>query len=339
MGVLYQEAAASLSAAVVALFGSDPAVRSVGIGQHGGGFGFRAVRNTATIFAASAGPPPKTAVQRVPVTYVETSGEMASLVLVPGTGPAHTAAASVVPERQRQRHLVSGLQIQNFDDDVRQGYPGQGLMVVGTLGCFVQLSDGSIAALSNNHVVAGENRGVKGSDRILQPGSTTFTASDQIAELTDFAPLQFSAPGASPHVRTALLNDVDAGIAALDPALNHAQGFLSLRKNLSLGGTASPQIGDEVFKVGRTTGLTYGEIKSVGVTVGPVHYGSGQCWFQDSIEIEGQDGTLFSDKGDSGSVVVKKSGEVVGLLYGGNGFQTYACPIDTVLARLSASLA
>jgi hypothetical protein len=91
--------------------------------------------------------------------------------------------------------------------------------------------------------------------------------------------------------------------------------------------------------VGRTTGLTFGEVKDTTTIVGPVPYDPGSCWFRRSLVIEGLNGTLFSDKGDSGSAIVRTNGEVVGLLYAGNGQQTYACPIDTVLASFGCTLA
>jgi S1-C subfamily serine protease len=97
-------------------------------------------------------------------------------------------------------------------------------------------------------------------------------------------------------------------------------------------------VGDGVFKVGRTTGLTHGTITDVATTVGPVGYDLGDCWFRRSITIEGTNGTLFSDHGDSGSAILNSSGEVVALLYAGNGTQTYACPIGTVLSALTCNL-
>ncbi|MGH7170870.1 MAG: hypothetical protein ACRELG_11375 [Gemmataceae bacterium] len=42
---------------------------------------------------------------------------------------------------------------------------------------------------------------------------------------------------------------------------------------------------------------------------------------------------------DSGSAIVSTTGEVLGLLYAGNGTQTYACPIQSVLATLNCTLA
>ena len=93
-----------------------------------------------------------------------------------------------------------------------------------------------------------------------------------------------------------------------------------------------------MFKVGRTTGLTHGTITAVGIVVGPVPYDPGNCWFNQQFEIVGDHGVLFSDHGDSGSAIVSTTGELIGLLYAGNGTQTYACPIDKVLTELNCSL-
>ena len=124
----------------------------------------------------------------MPVIFNDSFGEVESLVMVPGApgSPASPSATSVVPEVNRHRPFVAGLQIQNFDDDDRQGVIADGFIIIGTLGCFVRLDNGDPALLSNNHVVAGENRGQVNNDRILQPGSTIHDPDDQIAVLTDF---------------------------------------------------------------------------------------------------------------------------------------------------------
>lgn len=54
---------------------------------------------------------------------------------------------------------------------------------------------------------------------------------------------------------------------------------------------------DRVFKVGRTTGLTWGTVASIATTVGPVGFHSGPAWFRDSIEVEGEAGVPFSAPG------------------------------------------
>jgi hypothetical protein len=78
----------------------------------------------------------------------------------------------------------------------------------------------------------------------------------------------------------------------------------------SPAGTAAPGLDDKVHKVGRTSGLTFGEVKQVGVIVGPVAYGIGGCWFRQSFVIEGVHGTTFSDPEDSGAAVVRDDGKV-----------------------------
>jgi len=337
MTVPLQQAQETVEAAAAELFAADPSIRSVGVTRIGPSFGYHAVRNSAVIVPFGLAAPAE--VQGIPVLYTETPGEIASLVRAPGLGPASPSAASLVPEVLRQRPLVGGLQIQNFDDDDRQGDLQRGFIVIGTLSCFVRLADGRPALLSNNHVVAGENRGVRGSDRILQPGSLTFQAADQVAVLTDFVPLQFSPAGASPQAGTAVFNEVDAGVAALEAGTAFTQGYLPFRNLIAPHATATASPGDQVFKVGRTTGLTFGEVTDVATIVGPVAYDPGPCWFRRSLVIEGISGTLFSDRGDSGSAIVRPNGEVVGILYAGNGQQTYACPIDAVFSALSCSLA
>lgn len=76
----------------------------------------------------------------------------------------------------------------------------------------------------------------------------------------------------------------------------------------------------------------------MGIVVGPIGYAPGPCWFRQQIEITGDNGSMFSDHGDSGSAILSTTGEVVGLLYAGNGTHTYACPIQTVLTALSCAL-
>lgn len=211
--------------------------------------------------------------------------------------------------------------------------------MIGTLGCFTSTSGGKVAMLSNNHVLAAENSGKRGKDRILQPGSATFIAAQHAARLSDFVALQPSPPGAQPRFGTAIFNEVDAAIATLMPHVPFAQTYLPSRSAKPPMGTAAPTYGDRVHKVGRTTGLTHGVIVKTSTIVGPVGYRIGPCWFSSSFAIVGTSGTMFSDSGDSGSAIVRSSdGAVLGLLYAGNGTQTYACPIDLVLSKLKCSL-
>jgi len=339
MGVPFEECADALDKAVAELFDADPQIQAVGIARHETMFGFKAVKNAAKIVpssaAAGARKPPK-AIKKVPVVIEAATADIEAHALIP-----HPQAASLVPEQGLIRPLVCGLQIQNVDDDVRQRKAGAlqpGFIIIGTLGCFVTLADGSAAILSNNHVLAGENRGLKGKDRILQPGNLTFTSAQHVATLTDFIALNPSPNNARPARGNVVFNAVDAAVAKLEPGVAFTQTYLPTRQQPAPHGLGAPKVGDKVFKIGRTTGLTNGTVTAVSTVTGPVPYSPGNCWFNQQFEIVGDHGTLFSDHGDSGSAIVSTTGEVLGLLYAGNGTQTYACPIQTVLAALSCTL-
>lgn len=341
MGVSFDKAVENIDTAVDELFDADPRVRAVGVTRHEDSYGFRAIRNNQLPVPLNTGLPTINHVEGIPVVFDDTFGEVESLVMVPGVpgSPTSPSATSLVPEVNRHRPLVAGLQIQNFDDDDRQGVLTEGFIIIGTLGCFVTLNGGTPALLSNNHVVAGENRGQRGTDRILQHGTTIFDPNEEIAVLTDFETLIASPPGATPRRGNVTFNEIDAGVARLDDNVAFRQGYLPFRNLVTPSATASARIGDRVFKVGRTTGLTHGEVTDLATVVGPIQYDPGSCWFRRSITIEGLNGTQFSDKGDSGSAIVRTNGEIIGILYAGNGRQTFACPIDACFRDLNCTLA
>lgn len=201
----------------------------------------------------------------------------------------------------------------------------------GTLGCFVQL-DGAdrLHVLSNNHVLADENRARIG-DEILHPGpaDSGMSPRDRIATLSGFEPLS--------NVGS---NLIDAAVAALlDGIQEDRQTFGSL--GALQGVRSSPIEEDEVvFKIGRTTGLTRGRVSAFEVDDVSVDFDMGEVSFDRQIEIEPLDEEPFSLGGDSGSLIVDENLRAVGLLFAGNDVDaTYANPIDTVLRSLRARLA
>jgi hypothetical protein len=341
MGVAFSEAMDQVQQAAAQVFEADPRVRSLGVGRHGSGFAYVAVRNAALPVPLGLQLPIGANYQGIPVTFLDGHRDPEGLAKVPLSGPASPTVGSLVPEQGLHRPLVCGLQIENLDDDQRTGVIAGGYIIVGTLGCFVTLAGGGLAILSNNHVVAGVNRGQRKADRIEQPGVGQVIPGGQAGVLTDFIALQPSPAGATLKLGTVILNEIDAGVAELAASIGSSQQYLPSRTGVAAPrGSGAPQVGDQVHKVGRTTGLTHGEVKQVGTIVGPLPYAPGPCWFRNSITIEGLNGTMFSDLGDSGSAVVRSSdGEVVGLLFAGNGQQSYACPIDAVLQSLSCAIA
>jgi hypothetical protein len=282
----------------------DPQIMSVGIGSIPGGHGFRVVRRRTANVRALQQLDARTlaaGVRGIAIDLHEVEGPVRPQVKLRNVTLEQDAPT--LPEQDRQRPLCAGLQLQNWDCDARVG------------------------------VLAGQNRGRLG-DRIAQPGGEQLEDGDVIARLERFVELRTSPIGAHPRWGNVSWNQVDVAVAVLSPERLWVPGFLPHHQLPTLRGTGTPTLGDEVFKVGRTTGLTRGRIVSVSDRVGPVGYGIGDCWFRGSFTVEGVDGQAFSDGGDSGAAIVGGDGEVLGLIYAGNGVDTYACPIADVLAEL-----
>lgn len=332
-GKPYRAAFHYLEEATATLFAQDPRVQSVGIGRFPGGFGYRVTRNERFIIAQGRREE-LSQIDGIPVSYVSVSNSVQPLMRVPLQG-SKGRGGNLTLEQERHRPIVCGLQIQNLDCDHRVGNIQSGFIKIGTLGCFVEV-DGIVCLLSNNHVLAGGNDGQPG-DKIVQPEIDGPPENNWIAELKEYVPLQYSPYSASLAAGNIVLNEVDAGIATINKDVPYQQGYLSHHQPRPINGVGTAQIGESVFKIGRTTGLTHGVVTANAVTVAP-QYDGGPCWFRRSLEIESLDNNPFSDSGDSGAAVVNGNGEVVGILYAGNGSQTFACPIELMLSSLNCRL-
>ena len=88
-------------------------------------------------------------------------------------------------------------------------------------------------------------------------------------------------------------NEVDAAVAELAGGTEFTQGYLPSRHLPGPHDVTTPKVGDKVFKVGRTTGLTRGTITAVGIVVGPIPYAAGHCWFHHQFEVVGNRGGVF----------------------------------------------
>jgi hypothetical protein len=209
---------------------------------------------------------------------------------------------------------------------------GHFAITAGSVGAFVGVEgDERPRLLSNNHVLADENRGSRG-DEILQPGPADGgrRGSDRIGALERFVELE-----------TAGANVVDGALAVLDDGV----GFV----NEVDGEPLAPEPGvsdglDAVLKQGRTTGLTRGRVSAIEVDGLLVSFSEGTLRFDDQIEISGTTGA-FSAGGDSGSLIVDEATRRgVALLFagsesggpGGAGV-TYGNPLSVVFAELGVT--
>jgi len=179
----------------------------------------------------------------------------------------------------------------------------------GTLGLIANhRKTGRSVLLSNSHVLAQSGQGLPG-DAITQPGRLDGgDGDDHVAALLDSVALKMT--GA---------NHVDGAIAVVDDSI-------ALKPN-ELPGVGAftippPDIaivpGMKVMKLGRTTGLTHGEIVATELDDIVVDYPTGTATFDDQIEITGVPNLPFSDRGDSGSLVVDETMQAIGLVFAGN---------------------
>lgn len=205
----------------------------------------------------------------------------------------------------------------------------------GSLGCFVR-SRGVACLLSNNHILALENRASFG-DAVVQQARSDGGRDprDRVATLFNSIDIQFGG---------ALINQFDAAIAALLPDVAHVAGDLPLS-----GQTAGAQVGAKVVKVGRQTIGTEGVVTAIEMDQVMVEYGVGRtsktARFDGQVAISGTAFQPFSKKGDSGALVLDSDGHAVGLLFAGSanggengGGLSFANPLAEVLQALEAEL-
>lgn len=100
-----------------------------------------------------------------------------------------------------------------------------------------------------------------------------------------------------------------------------------------------PIIGMEVYKIGATTGYTEGFIVSNNLRHRVNYRGFGILNFSNSINILGKGGFPFSLPGDSGSLVFKKkTNEVVGMIFAGDGTNSFANIFNNIETQLQISI-
>lgn len=226
--------------------------------------------------------------------------------------------------QSRQRPLLIGISIAHFR------------VTAGTLGCFVKTRKGAaLRILSNNHVLANENRGRKG-DAVLQAGPFDGgkKGKDTVGVLDKYVRLD-----------RAGTNLVDAALATVLDNVNFDGMTLRGIGDLNGLGGSVVDVGDEVQKVGRTTDVTHGRVTAFELDNVVVGYDIGNLRFNNQVEIEGVGSGPFSQGGDSGSLIVDADHRAIALLFAGgdqggaNGQGlTYANPLDKVLEDLDVNL-
>ena len=237
------------------------------------------------------------------------------------TGRFRPLPATVPRERRRLRPAKPGCSVgfQFTGDQAR-------FVMAGTFGAVVEAT-GTRYILSNNHVLANENNLPVGSP-IFQPGLLDHgnPNTDRIATLTRFITLRAGQP-----------NAMDCAIAEILNSKTVSAAFLAKVGRLGSLEPIAATEGMRVHKVGRTTGYTTGVVFDLSADV-KIEYDLGILTFQDQILIRGTSG-MFSDRGDSGSVIVDRTTRrATALLFAGSASHTIANPLAEVLAQLGVSM-
>lgn len=195
---------------------------------------------------------------------------------------------------------------------------------VGTLGAIVKdRATSATMALTNFHVACVDNGWAAG-NTMCQPGRVDGGScpTDNFGTLT----------------RASLSEHVDGAVVSISAGKTTD---CSIEEIGAVKGQARATVGMAVRKRGRTTGLTYGSVTSVDASVSiPYGDGLGTHTLKNQIRVapDTTKSAMFSDHGDSGSVVVDAGNKVVGLLFGGSSVATYANPIQFALDELSVDL-
>jgi hypothetical protein len=199
---------------------------------------------------------------------------------------------------------------------IRRGRKGP----IGTLGCFITLSDGFPGFISTAHVL--EDRFE--SDNRVYATNIAGNYHYEIGEV--YQPLQM---GFSAISKT---HNVDAGVVLLRPRVAFSttlNGFKTVKALKSIGET---RLGERVSKIGAGSQMTSGTVKVVNAQI---NIGNGDLF--GCILVEGIQGN-FSAPGDSGAIAFNNQGSAIGMVVGTINEYTIVIPIKTVMDQFDLRL-
>ncbi len=257
--------------------------------------------------------------------YVEAKRDVAPADTVPPFVPASLARPDVPTDVVELGRIVPEALVQRTPVVPGFSVGLAGVDAAGTLGALVG-PRARPRILGNSHVLAAGGLAALG-DPILYPGPLDGgTAGDVVARLAQVVPFDRGGP---------FVNEMDAASArVLAKRRSELDSRIALLGIVPVG-TAIPARGMRVVKVGRTTGLTRGEIRDVNFRFvldygGPV----GPVGFADQV-LCGR----YTEPGDSGSLVLEEdTGLAVGLHFAGASGGSVFSPIRPILRALRTRL-
>lgn len=218
---------------------------------------------------------------------------------------------------------------------IKPGYScGHGDITCGTIGGIFIDRDGDPVILSNNHVLANENKASVG-DPIYQPGPADTTGDisfkgwdDTPAQLPYFATLknfvQLQSSGNTQDTAIAKIHNKFMESGMVD--------YMYPVINKQLSGVGSAKVGMQVQKLGRTTGYTTGRVIATNASF-TVGYDFGEARFNNCVVC-----SAMSKGGDSGSIIMDTNMNAIALLFAGSNKVTLGTPMQPIINQYGLSL-
>jgi len=194
-----------------------------------------------------------------------------------------------------------------------------------TLGCFVSLPDQRIAFLTSAHLFNGNRSNKLYFYTKCQPKM-------EIGKLIRKSSLKVST-----NVRRQK-NIVDAALVHLFSNIPYSRaGEFWNGQRLTVRGLATAKIGDRVYKIGAGSGMTRGEVIGIHSSV-VLSRNDQEYYFEDAIMVHSLDGSHFAKNGDSGAMVFREDGKILGMIFATSGNAAVLCPMESILKELQCSL-
>ena len=196
---------------------------------------------------------------------------------------------------------INGKKLQKLTGGCSISYEN-GDIYTGTAGAFFKLSHSQdIYMLTNRHVIVDNDYELE--SRVIHPSKTDAEKKEDINIIGEV-------------FWTSKEKDdlLDAAVAIIYNKKAPVDiGKYCISNQLNFNSIAAPKIGQNIKKIGRTSGVTFGEIKSINCTVNISENINRPKIYRKQILT-----TCISKPGDSGSVILNSNNDVVGLLFGGN---------------------
>ncbi|MCG7981798.1 MAG: S1 family peptidase [Candidatus Thiodiazotropha lotti] len=230
---------------------------------------------------------------------------------------------------------IGRLELNSLRKRVRPVTPGCSIGHItgtnGSVGCLVKIQGKSAKYLLSNAHILSDFKGVDAEDHIVQPSiadNHINTDENIVAKLQFYTSYDYS--------RNGYPNTVDAAIALIRS--RSATNIIPILGTPLQGISTELSRDMDVKKVGRTTGLTTGIILDTDFYFRPLMPTAGRrrrrAGFSQQVLC-----TRFTDNGDSGSAVLNKNNELVGLHMAGSDRGSIFNKIDNVFRLFNLELA